>query len=917
MNRISHPQDIINRSAFATALTGAVTKEKKQKLKELNPLLLPIVRDAYRKGQAEIAARFTKSGKAATALIEGSFLVDTLLGCLWEFAFTALGREEEWERRGIALMAVGGYGRSELFPHSDIDLMVLYGPGGKERGAQMTEFVLYLLWDLGVKVGQSVYSVHEALAAAQDDITIRTSLLDARLLHGDESLVDQFTRRFRNELVEPTALSFVEAKLAERDDRHKRCGDSRYLLEPNIKDGKGGLRDLHTLYWLARYTHPIEEIEELAALGVWTKEEVQIFTQAQEFLWTVRMHLHLIAGRAEERLTFDMQRAVSEAMGFRKDDLMQGVEHFMKRYFQVAKDVGSLTRLLCAVLEEEKKRKPRRWMNKLLSKTQELEGFVIEGERLMVAKEDAFHRDPRRLLLLFHTAQKHEMDIHPHALRLVTQHLHLIDAKLRKDEKCNQLFMEMLLGPYPEITLRRMNEAGVLGRFIPDFGKLIGMMQFDMYHTFTVDEHIINAIGLLAGIERGEGKEELPLATEIIKHIRSRRVLYLGLLCHDIAKGRGGDHSALGAEIGDALARRFGFTDHEAETVAWLVQQHLVMTHTAFKRDINDPKTIRDFVAAVQSPERLRLLLVLTVADIRAVGPKIWNGWKGALLRDLYYRAEALMGAATQKSGGEKEVRAELRSGLEKALPKAQAKYLEHYVEQSAPGFFETFDAATHCRILPLVQEIEQDDNKALTDVQSDPFKSITEVIFCAHDRAGLFSRAAGVMALMGVNIVDCKIFTLKNGVAVELFRVQDGQGNAITDEEKIMRLRQKLADVALGKLEIAAELEQAARSHAARLETFRVPCNVFIDNDVSASHSVIEVNGADRVGFLYSVTQTLAKLGLSIATAHISTYGVRAVDVFYVKDNFGHKIIHADKLKQVQSELMDVLETSVKRKAG
>ena len=456
-----------------------------------------------------------------------------------------------------------------------------------------------MLWDLRLKVGHATRSIDECLRYAKGDLTIRTALLEARYVWGEQPLFAELKSRFDNEIVRGNAAAqFVEEKLAERDARHVRLGDSRYQLEPNIKEGKGGLRDLHTLYWLAKYIYRIDDVSKLVELKVLSEDESQRFARAQEFLWKVRCHLHYLAGRAEEHLTFDMQTRIGERMGYRARAGSRDVERFMKHYFLIAKDVGDLTRIFCAILQvdQNKSRRPAwlRWGGARRG----LGGFVLDGGRLTIPSKDFFKDDPAALLRLFHVAQEQEIDIHPHALRAVTRSLRLVNAELREDPEANQLFLEILTSRKdPEITLRRMNEAGVFGRFIPDFGRVVAQMQYDMYHVYTVDEHTIFAIGILHQIETGALKDELPLATAIAPTIVSRRALYLATLLHDIAKGRGGDHSELGEKIALKLGPRLGLTPEETETVAWLVRWHLLMSGTlAFKLDIGDPQTIQNFV---------------------------------------------------------------------------------------------------------------------------------------------------------------------------------------------------------------------------------------------------------------------------------------------------------------------------------
>lgn len=521
---------------------------------------LAAFKQALADGRAEIRRRFEANrdarsrGRDATKAY--AYLVDQLIRALYDFAFERVypnANPTEGERK--AVVATGGYGRGELAPQSDIDLLFLLSYKLTPHAEQVIEYMLYMLWDLGLKVGHATRSVDECVRMAKQDQTIRTALLEARYLWGDAGLYRELRTRFRELAAAEGAIAFVEKKLAERDERHAKLGDSRYVVEPNVKDGKGGLRDLHTLYWIAKYIYQLDDPADLVERGVFTRREAAKFGRAHDFLTTVRCHLHYLTGRPEDRLTFDVQPALARLMGYGDRPGISGVERFMKHYYLVAKDVGDLTRIFCAALEAEHKRKPR-FRFTLLPKKREIVGFQVQDGRLTVAREDAFRADPANLLRLFHTAQEHDLDIHPAALRLITQQLGRIDAALRESPEANRLFLEMLTSrKTPQVTLTRLNEAGVLGRFVPDFGRVVALMQHDMYHVYTVDEHTIRAIGLLHEIESGQRRDDHPLASEIVHKVSSRRVLYVAALLHDIAKGRGGDHSQIGEQIAHMLAR--------------------------------------------------------------------------------------------------------------------------------------------------------------------------------------------------------------------------------------------------------------------------------------------------------------------------------------------------------------------------
>ena len=494
-------------------------------------------------------------------------------------------------------------------------------------------------------------------------------------------------------------------------------------------------------------------------------------------------------------------------MGYTDHAGSRGVERFMKHYFLVAKDVGDLTRIFCAILEADQQRKRRLSWVRWGAGKRSLGGFVLDGERLTIPSEDFFKKDPVGLLRLFHVAQEHGLDIHPRALRAASQSLRLIDRRLREDPEANRLFMEILTSRKdPETALRRMNEAGVFGRFVPDFGRVVAQMQYDMYHVYTVDEHTLFAIGILHKIESGLLKEELPLASELAPTIVSRRALYLAVLLHDIAKGRGGDHSELGEKVALKLGPRLGLTAEETETVAWLVRWHLLMSTTAFKRDIGDPKTLADFIERVQSPERLKLLLILTVADIRAVGPHVWNGWKATLLRELYHSAIEMMAGGLTVEGRDSRVAAALAE-VRELLPDFSEADFAAFAKSGYPFYWLSFDAATHARHARLMREAEATGAPLTVEKRVDARRAVTEITLYTADHPGLFSRMAGALAVSGANIVDAKIMTMSNGMALDTFWVQDLAGGAFDRPDKLAKLAVVFEKVLTGDLKPHREL--------------------------------------------------------------------------------------------------------------
>ncbi len=905
MEPLRNRRRIIDRAALQESVEAVLDRRLPES--ERRAAMLERYRAALDRGVAEIRRRFEDTHDGALAVRGQCFLMDQLLRVLYDVAATRLyPAANPTAADHLCIVAYGGYGRGELAPKSDLDLLFLLPYKQTPRGEQIVEHMLYTLWDLGLKVGHATRSVDDCIRQAKADMTIRTGLLEARYVWGEQRLFRELRRRFFDEVVQGRGR-FIEAKLAERDERHKRMGDSRYVLEPNIKDGKGGLRDLHTLFWIAKYLYRSDDIGKLVEEKVFTRRELARFDKAQRFLWTVRCHLHYLTGRAEERLTFDVQPELARRMGYTDRAGSSGVERFMKHYFLVAKDVGDLTRIFCASMEARHQRRRTLRLPRLGLFSREVDGFPIEGGRLNVSK-DHFAERPIDMLRLFEVSQRTGLDIHPDALKLITRNLHRIDRKLRENPEANRIFMRILTSRKdPETTLRRLNEAGVFGRFITDFGRVVAQMQYDMYHVYTTDEHTIRAIGVLGQIERGELAEEHPLATAIIDKVVSRDVLYVATLLHDIAKGRGGDHSEIGARIAHKLCPRLGLSPEQTETVAWLVLHHLAMSNTAFKRDLSDPKTITDFAELVQSPERLRLLLSLTVADIRAVGPNVWNGWKTSLLRELYHRTEAILTGGLSADSRDDLVRA-AQEALRAKLADWDDAAIEAHLALGPPSYWLSFDADTLARRARFVRGAEEAGQELAIDKRVDVDRAVTEITIYAPDHPGLFSAMAGGLAISGANIVDARINTLNNGMALDTFWIQDAEGGAFDRPDRLARLSANIELSLSGRLRPHAELGKQ-KGLPSRTEVFKVAPRVLIDNKASNTHTVIEVNGRDRRGLLYDLTRALTGLSLQISSAKISTFGERVVDVFYVKDVFGMKIHHRGKLEDIRKRLLEVLQ--------
>jgi [protein-PII] uridylyltransferase len=822
---------------------------------------------------------------------------DALIRILYTFLIHHLyPSQNPSEAERMAIVATGGYGRGLMAPGSDIDLLFLLPYKQTAWGEQVAEAILYCLWDLGLKVGHATRSIDECIRQAKADMTIRTGILESRYLLGDRKLFDELMARF-DKLVQGTGPDFVAAKLAEREERHRRVGQSRYLVEPNVKEGKGGLRDLHTLFWIAKYVYHVHDLEELVDRGVFERDEMKLFRRCEDFLWSVRCNMHFLMGRAEERLSFDIQREMAARLGYTQRAGMKDVERFMKHYFLIAKDVGDLTAILCSALEDQQA-KPAPVLSRVIARFRprgkrpltESEDFLDDNNRLTVADAEVFKRDPVNLIRMFRLAQKHSLVLHPDALRAATKSLRLITATLREDTEANRLFLEILTSNDAEIILRRMNETGVLGRFVPAFGQIVAMMQFNMYHHYTVDEHLLRCIGVLAEIERGTN-EEFALANDLIRKIQPghHTLLYVALFLHDIAKGRIEDHSIAGARLARRFCPRIGLSAADTETVAWLVEQHLVMSTVAQSRDLSDRKTIENFAAVVQSLERMKLLTILTTADIRAVGPGVWNGWKAQLLRTLYYETEPAL------TGGFSEVNRAQRVAMAQAELRAELKdwpadRIDTYIARHYPAYWLKVDLPHRVAHARFVRAAEDTGKALATGVDFDLTRGVTELTVLAPDHPWLLSSIAGACAGAGANIVDAQIFTTTDGRALDNIAISREFEHNDDEVRRATRICDIIEKTVLGTLKLP-ELVARRSAPRERLKAFAVEPEVTINNQWSNRYTVIEVTGLDRPGLLFELTATLSKLNLNITSAHVATFGERVVDVFYVTDLMGAKL--------------------------
>jgi [protein-PII] uridylyltransferase len=899
LHLISAPELIFDEDAIADALTVAF--EEASDSSQVRAAAVRILGNAQKAGRAEIARAFAATPFDARAMTSAyCFLTDQLVRSTLQIAVQKLHpKPNPTSGERLAVIGVGGYGRGEMAPFSDVDLLFLIPYKATAWTESVIESMLYMLWDLKLKVGHSTRTIRDCVRLGAEDFTIQTALLEHRFIAGDLELTAELDKTLKTDLFSGSGRSFIEAKLEERALRHRKQG-LRYQVEPNVKEAKGGLRDLQSLFWIAKHIYNVENAADLVERGIFLEEEFKTFVAAEDFLWAVRGHLHLLSGRATEQLTFDMQVAVAEAMGYTDTGGRRGVEVFMQAYFRHATQVGELTRIFLTKLESiHIKAEPL--LERIFRRRPKMrDGYEVVVGRLAIVDDAAFISDKLNLLRIFEEALRTGMLIHPDAMRLVKRNLNLIDDDMRNNAEAQRIFLDLMLKHgNPERGLRRMNELGVLSAFIPEFENIVAMMQFNMYHSYTVDEHTIQCITNLALIEKGELEEDLPVASNILKRGVNRKVIYVALLLHDIAKGRPEDHSILGAQMARKIAPRLGLNKTEVDTVEWLVRYHLLMSDMAQKRDIADPRTVRDFAKAVQTVKRLDLLCVLTVCDIRGVGPNTWNNWKAVLIRGLYRQTKKALetgledlNRANRGDEAKKTLRAALADWPRKDL---QTETARHY-----PPYWQGLHITAHVVFAQLLRDIK--DGEICIDLHPDEDRDATRACFVMADHPGIFARLAGALALVGANVVDARSYTTKDGYVTDAFWIQDAEGNPY-DAARLPRLRQMISKTLKGEI-------------LARERAFKVPTHITFDNDGSEIYTIIEVDTRDRPGLLYDLARSLAESNVYIANAVIATYGEQVVDTFYVKDMFGLKYYTESKQRTLEKRLRLAIAEGVERAA-
>ena len=904
---------LFNKGELNNKINTAIQKVAEDNLRSS---IANILSDANVKGRLEIQSHFEKSPfESAKTIASYSFLKDKLISLAFDVVQTTLqsSKNKQTNLDYISIIAVGGYGRAEMAPHSDVDLLFLTQAKPSKRVQKIIEDILYILWDMRLKIGYSTRSTNQCIQLGKTDQTIKTALLEHRYLCGNKNLYDDFCKKLRGQLFKASATEYVEEKLEERAKRHERQGGQRYMVEPNVKEGKGGLRDLQSLFWITKYISHATTHKEMIDQGYFTQQEYDNFLVAHNFLWAVRCHLHICANRASEQLTFDHQVEVAKRFGYKGGRGMRGVERFMQDYFRQATHVGELTRVFLTALEAQQVKSTLslgdRFRN-ILWRTLNIDGnlsdgFQLEHGRINIINPDIFLKDPINILRLFEEGLKTGLLIHQDAMRVVTANLRKITPKVRKNPETQRIFMSLLLDyGNPERALRRMNELGVLGAIIPEFKRIIALMQFNFYHSYTVDEHTIQCISFLARIEQGTLNEELPIASEILKSGVNRRVLYIAILLHDIGKGLPEDHSIAGAELAKKIAPELGFNASEADRVIWLVENHLVMSDFAQKRDLSDPKTVSNFGKIVKTTSNLNLLTVLTVCDIMGVGPGALNNWKAQLLRELYTNTRSLIKGGLDTQGKNKPYLIAM-SALSELLIDWDSTSIQEEVERHYPAYWQGLDTNTQYIFANLFKNLGS--KKIASHFEVDEDRDATRAQFLMQDHPGIFSRLTGAIALANANVIDARTYTTSDGYATPVFWIQDNDGKPF-DLSRLGRLK-KLIDQTLSGDVIARDVLKVRNKLKPRERNFKVPTDITFDNQGSDIYTIIEVDTRDRHSLLFDLTRTLANANIQIASAVIATYGAQAVDVFYVKDMIGLKITSENKQNAIKDKLQEAIE--------
>jgi [protein-PII] uridylyltransferase len=841
-------------------------------------------------------------------------LIDRLIGRIAEAASQDYSLRYPSLELRCALVAQGGYGRAELNPQSDIDLLFLYHWKVTPYVEAVAEKVLYTLWDAGLTVGHATRGITESMRMASKDMKIRTSLLDARFLCGDEALYAEFDKAVGDYLTTKNGEQFIREKLAESEERHERYGGSVYLLEPDIKESEGGLRDIHTALWIGKMKLRIRAVEDFARHGVIQAADLEALKSARDFLWRVRNELHFHSRKHQDQLTFEEQEIVARSLGFTDNGKMKGVEGFMRRYYLEASEISRISTLIIHRLTEPSEPPQWQWRGRAagVAGMEVRRGVMLSRRTLWVTESSVLSAEPETLIAIFADAQKHKAEIGHETRELVRQHLSLIDEDFRRSPKVNALFREVLrYGERVYETLGEMHRVGLLGALIPEFGRLLCMALHDLYHIYTVDQHSLRLVKEIERLKAGELRDQQPLLTQLARDTEKIEILYLGLMFHDIGKGLGGGHSEKGRDIARQIAGRMGLNVDDTAQLEFLVLYHLLYAHTAFRRDIEDDKLVRDFAKTMGNASNLQMLYLLTYADMKSVGPQVWNHWKAALLEQLYLASLQVLEEIEKGEVPSEDRISKIRRIQARVERQLSGRHPPDRIRAFLDAMPDRYFLTTPEEEVPAHFELIEQFNRQIyvSSVRHLPEREFSEMAICTTDRPGLFANIAGVFAAMGLDILGARIITRKDGLILDVFRISHmNMPDAVMKPEKWDRVRSLLERVLAGEIDVARVVEQSEKPSLFKRRAPKVPTDIQIDNHASEDFTIVEVYTQDRIGVLFTITHTLHRLGLSIHLAKISTNVDQVADVFYVADEQGHKVADAERLEAIRHGLCRAL---------
>ena len=854
--------------------------------------------------QAEIAARHD-AGQGGLAVVAAyTHAIDRLLAFIFTAASTDFLSQNPRINQRCTAVGLGGYGRGELNPASDIDLLFLYPWKVNPYVETVAEVCLYALWDAGLSVGHAMRNIRECARLAPRDMKVLTALLDARYLTGDLGLYAEFEQVMLDDVWGENPTRFYKEKLAENAERHRKTGDSVYLLQPQLKEGPGGLRDLHTALWMAKMKFKVRDFRALVTVGVVTERDIVELESALDFLWRVRNAMHLATKSHQDQLTFELQDRLAPTLGFATGK--PGVEAFMRTYYGHAATTARFAEAViarCVAATEPYRRSAPRVIR---------EGMRIQGRTLSVSDRELFAREPAAIVGVFAEAQRHGVTLAPATRDLIRESVPLLAPAHDQPVVAEALLAILTARGHVYETLFEMHRLGVLKEAIPEFGNLDCLIAHDPFHIYTVDQHSLIGVRELERLRTGEFAKAHPLLTQVMQEVARPELLFLGMIFHDVGKGHGHDHSGRGARMMQDIGARLGLNEDERAACEFLVQHHLLMSHLAQRRDLADDDLIVDFCRTVGSVDNLQRLYLLTYADMRAVGPGVFNNWRDSLLAELYVRAREFfeLGRFAPEDRAARAARIQARV-VKKARAEARPA-LRRFFEAMPDGYFVSTPEEMLASHGTLRQDLEAREEAgempALATLRTHfSERDFTEFAVCTRDRPGLFSRLSGVLAANGMNILAARIATSTDGVALDAFRISNG-GVTDHDDERWERVERTLRDVLVGKIDIEELVSRSRRPSILTRKRRAAPTTIEIDNQVSRDYTVLDVSTGDRVGLLFTITNCLYHLWLEIHLAKITTMVDQVLDVFYVTDNEGRKIEDPERLEIIRRELLRAL---------